>query len=258
LTNGLDQPNDSLALEEQLRGFWQQAAVEVEATSTDPLEFKTQQLPLARIKKIMKSDEDVRMISAEAPVVFAKACEFFIAEMTMRAWAAAEESRRRTLQRSDIAVAVSKTEVFDFLMDIVPREDGGDLEPPSGQQGGNSSAPAPAPMPPPPQAMPPGMPPPGVMFPASAAALPPQFLPPGTLLPPQMLPPGAAMMPFPMVQQPYVSGDPATIGAAQQQQHMQMQAQMQHLQHLQMQQQQQLMKLQAEEAGGQGGGGSNG
>lgn len=36
------------------------------------------QLPLARIKKIMKSDEDVRMISAEAPVLFAKACELFI------------------------------------------------------------------------------------------------------------------------------------------------------------------------------------
>jgi hypothetical protein len=29
-------------------------------------------LPLARIKRIMKSDEDVRMISAEAPVLFAK------------------------------------------------------------------------------------------------------------------------------------------------------------------------------------------
>jgi hypothetical protein len=29
----------------------------------------------------MKSDEDVRMISAEAPIVFAKACELFILEM---------------------------------------------------------------------------------------------------------------------------------------------------------------------------------
>jgi hypothetical protein len=30
------------------------------------------ELPLARLKRIMKSDEDVRMISAEAPVLFAK------------------------------------------------------------------------------------------------------------------------------------------------------------------------------------------
>jgi len=28
--------------------------------------------------QIMKSDEDVRMISAEAPVLFARACEYFI------------------------------------------------------------------------------------------------------------------------------------------------------------------------------------
>jgi hypothetical protein len=33
----------------------------------------------------MKSDEDVRMISAEAPVLFAKACELFILELTLKA-----------------------------------------------------------------------------------------------------------------------------------------------------------------------------
>lgn len=49
------------------------------------------QLPLARIKKIMRADEDVRMVSAEAPVVFAKACELFILDITMRAWANASQ-----------------------------------------------------------------------------------------------------------------------------------------------------------------------
>ena len=33
--------------------------------------FKTQELPLARIKKIMKQDEEVKMISAEVCVMFA-------------------------------------------------------------------------------------------------------------------------------------------------------------------------------------------
>jgi histone H3/H4 len=48
-------------------------------------EFKTHNdLPLARIKRIMKADEDVRMIAAEAPVLFAKACEMFVVEVTMR------------------------------------------------------------------------------------------------------------------------------------------------------------------------------
>lgn len=41
----------------------------------------------------------------------------------MRAWIHAEENKRRTLQRSDIASALSKSDMFDFLIDIVPREE---------------------------------------------------------------------------------------------------------------------------------------
>ena len=98
-------------------------------TATD---FKNHQLPLARIKKIMKTDEDVRMISSEAPVLFAKACEMFILELTLRSWIHSEENKRRTLQRNDIASAITRTDIFDFLVDIVPREDG--------SAGGNNAA----------------------------------------------------------------------------------------------------------------------
>ncbi|KAJ0978832.1 hypothetical protein J5N97_014306 [Dioscorea zingiberensis] len=63
----------------------------------------------------MKADEDVRMIAAEAPVMF-------ILELTHRSWAHAEENKRRTLQKNDIAAAITRTDVFDFLVDIVPRE----------------------------------------------------------------------------------------------------------------------------------------
>ncbi|KAI8095794.1 histone-fold-containing protein [Thamnidium elegans] len=86
-------------------------------------DFKNHPLPLARIKKVMKTDQDVKMISAEAPILFAKGCEIFITELTKRAWVHAEENKRRTLQRSDIATAISKTDMCDFLIDIVPREE---------------------------------------------------------------------------------------------------------------------------------------
>lgn len=74
----------------------------------EPSSFKQQELPLARIKKIMKLDEDVKMISAEAPMLFAKAAEIFIHELTMRAWIHTEDNKRRTLQRNDIAMAIAK------------------------------------------------------------------------------------------------------------------------------------------------------
>lgn len=35
----------------------------------------------------------------------------------------AEENKRRTIQRSDIANAIARSDLFDFLIDIVPRSD---------------------------------------------------------------------------------------------------------------------------------------
>jgi nuclear transcription factor Y gamma len=62
------------------------------------MDFRASELPLARIKKIMKLDDDVKMISAEVPILFAKAAEMFIHELTLRSWLHTEESKRRTLQ----------------------------------------------------------------------------------------------------------------------------------------------------------------
>ncbi|WVZ77731.1 hypothetical protein U9M48_025558 [Paspalum notatum var. saurae] len=105
--------------QQQLREFWATHMDEIEQTT----DFKNHTLPLARIKKIMKADEDVRMISAEAPVVFAKACEVFILELTLRSWMHTEENKRRTLQKNDIAAAITRTDVYDFLVDIIPRDE---------------------------------------------------------------------------------------------------------------------------------------
>ncbi|CAH1763948.1 8873_t:CDS:2 [Entrophospora sp. SA101] len=95
--------------------FWTKQLSIAEEFESD---FKNHPLPLARIKKVMKSDQEVK-----APIIFSKACEIFISEITMRAWIHAEENKRRTLQRSDVASALSRSDQFDFLIDIVPREE---------------------------------------------------------------------------------------------------------------------------------------
>ncbi|XP_041996833.1 nuclear transcription factor Y subunit C-1-like [Salvia splendens] len=125
--------------QQQLQMFWNFQQNEIQNLN----DFKNHQLPLARIKKIMKADEDVRMISAEAPILFAKACELFILELTIRSWLHAEENKRRTLQKNDIAAAITRTDIFDFLVDIVPRDEikdeaaslGGIVGPPAGPGG---------------------------------------------------------------------------------------------------------------------------
>jgi nuclear transcription factor Y, gamma len=105
-----------------LSQFWMEqfhSVQQLPPASTEQ-DFKTHNdLPLARIKRIMKSDEDVRMISAEAPVLFAKACELFILELTLRSWSFSQHHKRRTLQKEDIKEAIQRTDVFDFLVDVI-------------------------------------------------------------------------------------------------------------------------------------------
>lgn len=117
--NGIDK-GQKLS-EDQLEIFWPN--VQLEVKNIKQVDAKTQVLPLARIKKIMKLDENAKMIAAEAPLLFAKAAEIFIQELTLRAWIHTQGNKRRTLQKSDIATAISKCDQFDFLIDIVPREE---------------------------------------------------------------------------------------------------------------------------------------
>ncbi|PWW78098.1 histone-fold-containing protein, partial [Tuber magnatum] len=143
-----------------LTTYWQQIINQLENEDHD---YKLHQLPLARIKKVMKADPEVKMISAEAPILFAKGCDIFITELTMRAWIHAEENKRRTLQRSDIASALAKSDMFDFLIDIVPREEASHAKRSGGGGGGGPShqqQPAQPPQQPPQQQQPPPQQPP--------------------------------------------------------------------------------------------------
>ena len=67
----------------------------------------------------MKLDDEVQMVSGESPILFSKACELFIIELPYRSWVHTLENNRRTLQRNDISQAISNTDFYDFLLDIV-------------------------------------------------------------------------------------------------------------------------------------------
>lgn len=81
--------------------------------------FRNSKLPLARIKKLMKMDEKLKMISAEAPILFSKICEVFIQEVTLRSWTIVDFHKRRTVQKQDILDALKKSDMYDFLVDLV-------------------------------------------------------------------------------------------------------------------------------------------
>ena len=124
--DGMPQPSATspqflAQLNGSLNQFWQDSLQEIQNLQDQTeQDFKNHNdLPLARIKRIMKSDEDVRMISAEAPVLFAKACELFILDLSIRAWNYSQLHKRRTLQKEDVREAIQKTDIFDFLVDVI-------------------------------------------------------------------------------------------------------------------------------------------
>lgn len=137
-------------LDEGLEEMWLGSAQGIQAIDAATENWRNQKLPLAKIKKIMKSEDVILqelerdrqeklaaeegqaaaptnekstkfMISGEAPVLMSKACELMIKDLSFRAWRHTERNRRRTLQKQDLHAAVGESEVYDFLIDIVPR-----------------------------------------------------------------------------------------------------------------------------------------
>ncbi|VBB33472.1 unnamed protein product, partial [Acanthocheilonema viteae] len=113
-------------IDQELASFWHRIRARIEAIDPKTLREASRhqelQLPLARIKKIMKLDDDVKRM-AKTPILLAKASEIFVEELTLNAWKHTEDNKRKTLQKSDISQAVVRNDMFDFLIDIVPRED---------------------------------------------------------------------------------------------------------------------------------------
>jgi nuclear transcription factor Y, gamma len=63
-------------------------------------------------------------VSYSLPYLLHDSLQVFISEITARAFIIADSNKRRTLSRADIAKALAKSDQFDFLIDIVPREEG--------------------------------------------------------------------------------------------------------------------------------------
>lgn len=59
----------------------------------------------------------LQMISAEAPVLFAKAAQIFITELTLRAWIHTEDNKRRTLQV--MQTHIGKTRASNFSSPVL-------------------------------------------------------------------------------------------------------------------------------------------
>jgi nuclear transcription factor Y, gamma len=101
----------------KVEDFWKKTFA---AIGTETMLHRETNLPLARIKRLMKVEQEVNKVAAEVPLMFAKLTEIFIEELTIRAWMHTEESKRRIIQRGDICSGAKTSDVFDFLIYLMP------------------------------------------------------------------------------------------------------------------------------------------
>lgn len=104
--------------ETEIKKFWTQKYEEAKTLS---LVDSTICLPLARIKKLMRVEENVKNIAGEVAYIFSKITETFLEELTLRAWQTTKTKNRKVVQCSDIYQATKTSEIYDFLVYIITK-----------------------------------------------------------------------------------------------------------------------------------------
>jgi|TARA_B110000003_G_C16491803_1_gene473761 histone H3/H4 len=77
-------------------------------------------LPLARIKKIMRLDPDMKSVSKEASLLVSWATELFVSQLADEAGKVANGRRRRGIKYEEVSATIRKSELMAFLAQDFP------------------------------------------------------------------------------------------------------------------------------------------
>lgn len=83
-------------------------------------EIKTR-FPVARIKRLMQSDDEIGKVAQATPVVVAKALELFMVALVEESCNQARLRNSRRVSPAHLKQAVMNTEHFDFLQEVVAK-----------------------------------------------------------------------------------------------------------------------------------------
>ncbi|CAL4891753.1 unnamed protein product [Urochloa decumbens] len=95
--------------------FWRKTQVEIEEIQ----DFGDRAIPMTRVKKVICDEKGKMMMTFDTPSFLTKACEIFVQEIAFRAWMCANSHHRSIILDSDIAEAISSTQSYDFLKDVL-------------------------------------------------------------------------------------------------------------------------------------------
>lgn len=97
------------------------AEEDTEGNSTVAGEIQQLQIPVSRVKKIMKLDQDINKINSEALHLIASSTQLFLELLAEKSAQVALEKKRKTIKLEHLRVAVKRHQpVSDFLLDSLP------------------------------------------------------------------------------------------------------------------------------------------
>ncbi|XP_039270293.1 DNA polymerase epsilon subunit 4-like [Styela clava] len=72
-------------------------------------------LPIARIKTLIKADQDVNIASQESVFLIAKATELFIEQLSRDVYRVTQGNKRKTIQKKDLDMVLEINDELAFL-----------------------------------------------------------------------------------------------------------------------------------------------
>uniref|UniRef100_A0A0K8U5W8 DNA polymerase epsilon subunit 4 n=1 Tax=Bactrocera latifrons TaxID=174628 RepID=A0A0K8U5W8_BACLA len=78
-------------------------------------EVRLFQLPLTRIRNLMKLDPDMNIASTEAVFLVTRSTELFIESLAREAFSYTTQSKKKTVQKRDVDLAISSVDSLMFL-----------------------------------------------------------------------------------------------------------------------------------------------
>eukprot|EP00095_Tigriopus_kingsejongensis_P010804 snap_masked-scaffold1931_size24754-processed-gene-0.5 protein:Tk10804 transcript:snap_masked-scaffold1931_size24754-processed-gene-0.5-mRNA-1 annotation:"dna polymerase epsilon subunit 4-like" len=76
---------------------------------------KMVQLPLGRVKHIMKMDPDTKMASQEAVFLITKVTELFVQSLARESFSYTSQNKKKTLSKPDVERAIDSVDALAFL-----------------------------------------------------------------------------------------------------------------------------------------------
>ncbi|BAF17058.1 uncharacterized protein [Oryza sativa Japonica Group] len=95
--------------------FWRRSQEQIEASAGNHEHI----LPIDCVKNVIRPKNDAMMLSADTPTFVTKLCELFVQELTLRAWVCANSHNRDIILGTDIAEAITTTESYHFLGNVL-------------------------------------------------------------------------------------------------------------------------------------------